>query len=216
MKDVTMEAMVALALDMTEVMKLDPAIETEGVSEEDLAAAIKADAEAVDEDGKPCGVFAKDKLQDASWATLEAMGVAAEEVAKRTKKTAPKKEAPVAGKKKAEKVVAPKAAPKGKAQKAAKEAEAPKAAPAPKAQKAAKVPVEKKPRYTRDTAFAGAIQTGVKDEAKLIEKADELYQKATGAGPNPKEARWTHSKAIGLLSALGLVVVENGKVTYNG
>ena len=216
MKDVTMEAMVALALDMTEVMKLDPAIETEGVSEEDLAAAIKADAEAVDEDGKPCGVFAKDKLQDASWATLEAMGVAAEEVAKRTKKTAPKKEAPVAGKKKAEKVVAPKAAPKGKAQKAAKEAEAPKAAPAPKAPKAAKAPVEKKPRYTRDTAFAGAIQTGVKDEAKLIEKADELYQKATGAGPNPKEARWTHSKAIGLLSALGLVVVENGKVTYNG
>ena len=211
--EVTMEAMVALALDMTEVMKLDPAIEIEGVSEEDLAAAIKADAEAVDEDGKPCGVFAKDKLQDASWATLEAMGVAAEEVAKRTKKTAPKKEAPVAGKKKAEKVVAPKAA-KEKAPKAEKvvAAEAAKVV-APKAEK---VPVEKKPRYTRDTAFAGAIKTGVKDEAKLIEKADELYQKATGAGPNPKEAKWTHSKAIGLLSALGLVVVENGKVTYNG
>lgn len=192
---VKQKEIVELAKDMNMIMKLVPVIDPNGTPE-DLKANITG--EAID-------IRPTDALSDASWATLGKMGLASVAIAARAKK---------AEKVPAEAPKAPAKAPEAKAPEA--KAKAPVKAPVKAPAKAAVKKEDKGPRYTRNMAFASAIKSGIKDEEKLIAKADEIYIKNTGAQPNLKEAAYTHNKAIGILLAMELVTVEDNKVTYKG
>ena len=200
----------------------------------------KADADELEEDIilNAEEARASDKFQDTTWALLAELEVLPDGVevpvaasgeedadgkedkeatpAKATKKKATKKPAKPTKKpatkkpekKKAEKKPAKKAVAKKPEKKADK----------PTKKKAEKKPAKKKepkePQYTRNQAFADAVKGGVKDVAKLIEKADALYVKHGGKS-DARASLKTHRRAVGVLVALELAVLKDGKLTMN-
>lgn len=188
----------ALAGELNQLMGLEPAIDAT-LPEENLAAAIKKEGkllEAADEnptEGKP--------LTEDAIATLTELGIAVpwatdeggSDVAIKKKAGGKKKAAKAAAKKKAP---AKKAAPKKAAPVAAKKAVA-----------------DNVPRYTRTSAFAEALRSGVKDVGKLAEKADTLYSKRSGKASDIVGAKFANDRSMAILIALELITVEKGKVT---
>lgn len=216
-KKIKMKDLKALAVEMNDVMGLDPEIDPDDYDRDELEQAILDNT--VDEkgnvqiltsdynDGETDAEDGESKFSDDAWDLLtEKLGVEpSEEVGEGEEpepESEPEKKKPV---KKADK-------PEKKKPVKKSEKSSDKPVKKPTTKKSDKPASAPKAKFTRFDGVTKAIQSGVKNIEKLTAKADELYVKHGGKS-NMNEAKWSMGITLRILRNLELAKVADGKLT---